>query len=75
MTYGCFNEMERWICGTCKNYDGVIQSDTVAQEFTLGLMTSVFGNFQTENEVVRDQATHGTVTRHQNAPTRKSYFY
>ena len=47
----------------CKNYDGDVQSDTVAQGFgSLGLMTSVL--FTPEGDVVEAEAAHGTVTRH-----------
>jgi isocitrate dehydrogenase len=46
----------------CKNYDGDVQSDTVAQGFgSLGLMTSVL---MTEDGKVEAEAAHGTVTRH-----------
>lgn len=46
----------------CKNYDGDVQSDTIAQGFgSLGLMTSVL---MTENGTVEAEAAHGTVTRH-----------
>jgi len=46
----------------CKNYDGDVQSDTVAQGFgSLGLMTSVLMNPQ---GVIEAEAAHGTVTRH-----------
>jgi isocitrate dehydrogenase len=46
----------------CKNYDGDVQSDTVAQGFgSLGLMTSVLMN---PNGIVEAEAAHGTVTRH-----------
>ena len=46
----------------CKNYDGDVQSDTVAQGFgSLGLMTSVL---MTSDGVVEAEAAHGTVTRH-----------
>ncbi|NYH78446.1 isocitrate dehydrogenase [Actinopolyspora biskrensis] len=46
----------------CKNYDGDVQSDTVAQGFgSLGLMTSVL---MTESGTVEAEAAHGTVTRH-----------
>lgn len=46
----------------CKNYDGDVQSDTVAQGYgSLGLMTSVL---MTENGTVEAEAAHGTVTRH-----------
>jgi isocitrate dehydrogenase len=47
----------------CKNYDGDVQSDTVAQGFgSLGLMTSVLLN--PEGDVMEAEAAHGTVTRH-----------
>ena len=47
----------------CKNYDGDVQSDTVAQGFgSLGLMTSVL--MTPEGETVEAEAAHGTVTRH-----------
>jgi isocitrate dehydrogenase len=47
----------------CKNYDGDVQSDVVAQGFgSLGLMTSVLIN--AEGDVVETEAAHGTVTRH-----------
>jgi isocitrate dehydrogenase len=46
----------------CKNYDGDVQSDTVAQGFgSLGLMTSVL---MTSDGKVEAEAAHGTVTRH-----------
>jgi isocitrate dehydrogenase len=47
----------------CKNYDGDVQSDIVAQGFgSLGLMTSVL---MTENgDIIEAEAAHGTVTRH-----------
>ncbi len=46
----------------CKNYDGDVQSDTVAQGFgSLGLMTSVL---MTAAGTVEAEAAHGTVTRH-----------
>jgi isocitrate dehydrogenase len=46
----------------CKNYDGDVQSDTVAQGFgSLGLMTSVLMN---PEGVIEAEAAHGTVTRH-----------
>ncbi|MBO0829647.1 MAG: NADP-dependent isocitrate dehydrogenase [Streptosporangiales bacterium] len=46
----------------CKNYDGDVQSDTVAQGFgSLGLMTSVL---MTSGGTVEAEAAHGTVTRH-----------
>ena len=47
----------------CKNYDGDVQSDTVAQGFgSLGLMTSVLIN--PDGKTVEAEAAHGTVTRH-----------
>lgn len=47
----------------CKNYDGDVQSDIVAQGFgSLGLMTSVL--MTPEGDVVEAEAAHGTVTRH-----------
>ncbi len=47
----------------CKNYDGDVQSDTVAQGFgSLGLMTSVLTT--PDGAVVEAEAAHGTVTRH-----------
>lgn len=47
----------------CKNYDGDVQSDTVAQGFgSLGLMTSVL--MTPEGNTVEAEAAHGTVTRH-----------
>ena len=47
----------------CKNYDGDVQSDTVAQGYgSLGLMTSVL--MTPDGKVVESEAAHGTVTRH-----------
>jgi isocitrate dehydrogenase len=47
----------------CKNYDGDVQSDTVAQGFgSLGLMTSVLAT--PDGKIVEAEAAHGTVTRH-----------
>ena len=47
----------------CKNYDGDVQSDTVAQGFgSLGLMTSVL--MSPDGKIVEAEAAHGTVTRH-----------
>ncbi|HRW76371.1 MAG TPA: isocitrate/isopropylmalate family dehydrogenase, partial [Saprospiraceae bacterium] len=47
----------------CKNYDGDVQSDTVAQGFgSLGLMTSVL--VTPDGKTVEAEAAHGTVTRH-----------
>src|SRR5947209_17447633 len=50
----------------CKNYDGDVQSDTVAQGFgSLGLMTSV--RMTPDGRTVEAEAAHGTVTRHYRA--------
>jgi isocitrate dehydrogenase len=47
----------------CKNYDGDVQSDTVAQGYgSLGLMTSVL--MTPDGKIVEAEAAHGTVTRH-----------
>jgi len=47
----------------CKNYDGDVQSDTVAQGFgSLGLMTSVL--LSPDGKTIESEAAHGTVTRH-----------
>ena len=47
----------------CKNYDGDVQSDIVAQGFgSLGLMTSVL--MTPDGKIVEAEAAHGTVTRH-----------
>ena len=47
----------------CKNYDGDVQSDTVAQGFgSLGLMTSQL--MTPDGQIVESEAAHGTVTRH-----------
>jgi len=47
----------------CKNYDGDVQSDTVAQGYgSLGLMTSVL--MSPDGKAVEAEAAHGTVTRH-----------
>ena len=47
----------------CKNYDGDVQSDTVAQGFgSLGLMASIL--MTPDGKVVESEAAHGTVTRH-----------
>jgi len=51
------------ICGACKNYDGDVQSDTVAQGYgSLGLMTSVL--MSPDGKTIESEAAHGTVTRH-----------
>ena len=56
----------RWAGGyiwACKNYDGDVQSDTVAQGYgSLGLMTSVL--MTPDGKTVEAEAAHGTVTRH-----------
>ncbi|MAW82726.1 MAG: isocitrate dehydrogenase (NADP(+)) [Parvularcula sp.] len=53
----------------CKNYDGDVQSDTVAQGFgSLGLMTSVL--MSPDGKTVEAEAAHGTVTRHYRAHQR-----
>jgi isocitrate dehydrogenase len=56
----------KWAGGyvwACKNYDGDVQSDTVAQGFgSLGLMTSVL--MSPDGDIVESEAAHGTVTRH-----------
>ena len=50
-------------CWACKNYDGDVQSDTVAQGFgSLGLMTSVLST--ADGKTIEAEAAHGTVTRH-----------
>ena len=47
----------------CKNYDGDVQSDTVAQGYgSLGMMTSVL--VCPDGKTVEAEAAHGTVTRH-----------
>jgi isocitrate dehydrogenase len=51
------------ILWACKNYDGDVQSDTVAQGFgSLGLMTSVL--LTPDGKTMESEAAHGTVTRH-----------
>ena len=53
----------------CKNYDGDVQSDTVAQGFgSLGLMTSQL--MTPDGKIVESEAAHGTVTRHYRAHQR-----
>jgi isocitrate dehydrogenase len=56
----------KWTGGyvwACKNYDGDVQSDTVAQGFgSLGLMTSVL--MTPDGKTIEAEAAHGTVTRH-----------
>ena len=47
----------------CKNYDGDVQSDTIAQGFgSLGLMTSIL--MSPDGKIIESEAAHGTVTRH-----------
>ncbi len=47
----------------CKNYDGDVQSDTIAQGFgSLGLMTSIL--ISPDGKTIESEAAHGTVTRH-----------
>ena len=53
----------------CKNYDGDVQSDSVAQGFgSLGLMTSVL--LTPDGKIMEAEAAHGTVTRHYRAHQR-----
>ena len=60
--------MERQVWA-CKNYDGDVQSDTVAQGFgSLGLMTSVL--LTPDGKTMEAEAAHGTVTRHYRAHQR-----
>ncbi|MSO43389.1 MAG: NADP-dependent isocitrate dehydrogenase [Candidatus Planktophila sp.] len=55
--------MEGGYVWACKNYDGDVQSDTVAQGYgSLGLMTSVL--MTPDGKIVEAEAAHGTVTRH-----------
>jgi len=47
----------------CKNYDGDVQSDTIAQGFgSLGLMTSIL--MSPDGKTIESEAAHGTITRH-----------
>ncbi|PHS27640.1 MAG: isocitrate dehydrogenase (NADP(+)) [Robiginitomaculum sp.] len=59
----------KWAGGfvwACKNYDGDVQSDTVAQGFgSLGLMSSVL--LSPDGKIMESEAAHGTVTRHYRA--------
>ena len=58
-----FRSWEGGYVWACKNYDGDVQSDTVAQGFgSLGLMTSVL--MTADGKTVEAEAAHGTVTRH-----------
>ncbi|MFP6755524.1 MAG: NADP-dependent isocitrate dehydrogenase [Alphaproteobacteria bacterium] len=59
----CALKWEGGFVWACKNYDGDVQSDTLAQGFgSLGLMTSVL--FTPDGNTVEAEAAHGTVTRH-----------
>jgi len=59
----CMLKWEGGYVWACKNYDGDVQSDTVAQGFgSLGLMTSVL--LTPNGQVMESEAAHGTVTRH-----------
>ena len=59
----CAMKWEGGFVWACKNYDGDVQSDTVAQGFgSLGLMTSVL--MAPDGKTVEAEAAHGTVTRH-----------
>ncbi len=59
----CAMKWEGGFIWACKNYDGDVQSDTVAQGFgSLGLMTSVL--MTPDGNTVEAEAAHGTVTRH-----------
>ena len=59
----CAMKWEGGFVWACKNYDGDVQSDTIAQGFgSLGLMTSVL--MTPDGSAVEAEAAHGTVTRH-----------
>ncbi len=59
----CCMKWEGGYVWACKNYDGDVQSDTVAQGFgSLGLMTSVL--MTPDGKTIEAEAAHGTVTRH-----------
>ena len=59
----CAMKWEGGFVWACKNYDGDVQSDTVAQGYgSLGLMTSVL--MTPDGKTVEAEAAHGTVTRH-----------
>jgi isocitrate dehydrogenase len=59
----CALKWEGGFVWACKNYDGDVQSDTVAQGFgSLGLMSSVL--LTPDGDTVEAEAAHGTVTRH-----------
>ena len=59
----CSMKWEGGFVWACKNYDGDVQSDTIAQGFgSLGLMTSVL--MTPDGNAIEAEAAHGTVTRH-----------
>ena len=59
----CAMKWEGGFVWACKNYDGDVQSDTIAQGFgSLGLMTSVL--MTPDGKSIEAEAAHGTVTRH-----------
>ena len=59
----CAMKWEGGFVWACKNYDGDVQSDTIAQGFgSLGLMTSVL--MTPDGNAIEAEAAHGTVTRH-----------
>ena len=59
----CAMKWEGGFVWACKNYDGDVQSDTIAQGFgSLGLMTSVL--MTPDGSAIEAEAAHGTVTRH-----------
>ena len=65
----CAMKWEGGFIWACKNYDGDVQSDTVAQGFgSLGLMSSVL--MTPDGKTVEAEAAHGTVTRHYRAHQR-----
>lgn len=65
----CALKWEGGFVWACKNYDGDVQSDTVAQGFgSLGLMSSVL--MTPDGNTVEAEAAHGTVTRHYRAHQR-----
>ena len=65
----CALKWEGAFVWACKNYDGDVQSDTVAQGFgSLGLMSSVL--MTPDGKTVEAEAAHGTVTRHYRAHQR-----
>ena len=61
--FACALKLDGGFVWACKNYDGDVQSDTVAQGFgSLGMMTSVL--MTPDGKTVEAEAAHGTVTRH-----------